>query len=325
MKFFKNKPSRKPTANTSAGAPSFDDEDDYLPPPTRSEPASPANRSPTKQFATTATPTKVSASSASPYLSPPAGNFSTPPPYTADSGSVRSLPTKVRSRTPSAQQQQQEQQQYTASPTSSPRPKKSSSSRHQRPSSSSRNHQLPTAEPNLSSTSLPTSSHSSSSRRRKIDPNIHPLNLPPEERKRLSLLSSMSNRTSADTDCDMPGVVSGAASPSSPNPLQNSHTKKRSQSPMQPVQPAAQSAPSPPPASNGTVPVNINSSNGNVPVPPPHKTPAPTPAEEAEAFKNLGNKYFKDKSYHAAITEYTKGMWYFHLFIVAPPLINDEC
>ncbi|CAK7269681.1 hypothetical protein SEPCBS57363_003724 [Sporothrix epigloea] len=305
MKFFKNKSSRKPSATTSAGAPSFDDEDDYLPPPTRSEPASPANRSPTKQFATTATPTKVSASSASPYLSPPAGNFSSPPPYTADSGSVRSLPTKVRSRSPSAQQQP-----YTASPTSSPRPKKSSSSssRHQRPSSSSRNHQLPTAEPNLSSTSLPTSSHSSSSRRRKVDPNTHPLNLPPEERKRLSLLSSMSNRNSADTDRDTPGVVSGAASPSSPKPLQNSQTKKSSQPPMQPAQPAAQSASSPPPASNGTVPVNTSSSNGNVPVPPPHKTPAPTAAEEAETFKNLGNKYFKDKSYHAAITEYTKAV-----------------
>ncbi|CAK7217795.1 hypothetical protein SCUCBS95973_003265 [Sporothrix curviconia] len=301
MKFFKQKPSRKPTANASAGAPPFDDEDDYLPSPARSEPASPTSRSPTKQFAATASPTKASASAATPNLPSPAGKSPALPPYAAGPGSARSSPTKLRSTSPSAQQQP-----YTASPASSPRPKKSSSSssRHHT-SSSARHHPASAADPGSPVTSVPTNSNShssSSSRRRKIDPNTHPLNLPPEERKRLSLLSAMSNRNSTDTDRDTPGVTSGAASPSSPNPLQNAQPqKRRSQSPPQ-------SAPSPPPASNGTVPVNGSSSNGDVPLPPPHKTPAPTPAEEAEAFKNLGNKYFKEKSYHAAITEYTKAV-----------------
>ncbi|CAK7268371.1 hypothetical protein SEPCBS119000_003027 [Sporothrix epigloea] len=302
MKFFKNKPSRKPTANTSAGAPSLDDEDDYLPSPSRSEPASPANRSPTKQFAAAATPAKVPASSAAPFRSPPAGDFSSPPPYTADSGSGRSSHTKHRSISPPA-----EQPPYSVPSASSPRPKKSSSSSKVATSSpSSRKLQSPAADARLSSTTLPTSSHqSSSSRRRKIDPNTHPLNLPPEERKRLSLLSAMSNRTSVDANGDALGVPSDATSPSSPKPLQTSQTQKRSRSPQQTSEPSTSS---PPPASNGTVPLSANGSNGSVPVPPPHKTPAPTPAEEAEAFKNLGNKYFKDRSYHAAITEYTKAV-----------------
>ena len=50
---------------------------------------------------------------------------------------------------------------------------------------------------------------------------------------------------------------------------------------------------------------------GDIPVPPPHKSqpssPKPSPAEEAESFKNLGNKFFKEKNYARAIEEYTKG------------------
>lgn len=43
-------------------------------------------------------------------------------------------------------------------------------------------------------------------------------------------------------------------------------------------------------------------------MPPPHKTPALTPAEEAEAFKAAGNKFFKEKNYTRAISEYTKAV-----------------
>ncbi len=54
--------------------------------------------------------------------------------------------------------------------------------------------------------------------------------------------------------------------------------------------------------------------SGEGPVPPPHKSnptspvPAPAPtAEEAEAFKTAGNKFYKAKEYKRAIEEYTKG------------------
>ncbi|TVY56005.1 DnaJ-like protein subfamily C member 7-like protein, partial [Lachnellula suecica] len=60
---------------------------------------------------------------------------------------------------------------------------------------------------------------------------------------------------------------------------------------------------------------NGTSANGEGPVPPPHRSnpaspvaaAAPTP-EEAEAFKNAGNKYYKAKEYKKAIEEYTKAV-----------------
>jgi len=70
---------------------------------------------------------------------------------------------------------------------------------------------------------------------------------------------------------------------------------------------------------------NVNGVNGSdadkmdhdkeAPTPPPHKStptspiapPAPTP-EDAEAFKNAGNTYYKAREYKRAIEEYTKGI-----------------
>lgn len=134
-----------------------------------------------------------------------------------------------------------------------------------------------------------TDSSSSSSRRSKKqhDPNTHPLNLPPDERdKRLSALSNMSNRSSIDKM-----DVDSNAPPSSP----------------------------PQSASNGTVPVSSPTNgrktpptNGDGPVPPPHRSnpssPVPSPADEAESYKNIGNKYFKEKDYKNAILQYTKAV-----------------
>lgn len=73
-----------------------------------------------------------------------------------------------------------------------------------------------------------------------------------------------------------------------------------------------------PKVTNGTSP---STPNGDAPVPPPHKSdptsPAPAPAatstaEDAEAFKANGNKFYKNKEYKKAIEEYTKG----NLFLV---------
>ncbi|KAI1331253.1 TPR-like protein [Xylariaceae sp. FL0255] len=131
-----------------------------------------------------------------------------------------------------------------------------------------------------------------SSRRAKFDPNTtHPLNLHPDEIKRLSALSNMSNGSSFDKmDVDK---ENSAAPPSSPPPQ------------PQPQESFAVPVTSP---TNGT----RSPTNGEGPAPPPHRSnpssPIPNDAEQAENFKSLGNKSFKDKQYKKAITEYSKAI-----------------
>lgn len=141
----------------------------------------------------------------------------------------------------------------------------------------------------------------SSFRRKKVDTNTHPLNLPPEEIRRLSRLSAMSARESVDRmDVDPP---SSAATPSSPPQRQTTPPAAAA------AAPAAQKAggSQTPPATNGS----SSPKGDDAPAPPPHKTdpnsPPPTPADEAEIFKNFGNKFFKEKDYRRAIEEYSKG------------------
>ncbi|KAI1143791.1 hypothetical protein F5Y05DRAFT_362585 [Hypoxylon sp. FL0543] len=133
----------------------------------------------------------------------------------------------------------------------------------------------------------------SSSRRSKVDPNTHPLNLHPDEIKRLSAQYNMSNRSSSDkmdVDKDTP-----SAPPTSPPPIQTQ--------------------------SSYTVPVNSPPTNGNKnaaneeaegPAPPPHRSnpssPVPTDAEAAEAHKADGNRFFKQQDYARAIAEYTSAI-----------------
>ncbi|KAJ9152076.1 DnaJ subfamily C member 7-like protein [Pleurostoma richardsiae] len=139
---------------------------------------------------------------------------------------------------------------------------------------------------------------SSSSRRKKVDAHTHPLNLPPEERKRLSALSAMSARDSMDID-------SPNGAPSSPPqpPLQHASSF---------TVPVANGAPAPAPAPAASPSAANNDATEDVPVPPPHKSspssPVPSPAKEAEAFKNQGNKFFKERNYTRAIEEYTRAV-----------------
>lgn len=134
---------------------------------------------------------------------------------------------------------------------------------------------------------------SSSSRRKKHDPNTHPLNLPPDERdKRLSALSNMSNRSSIDKmDVDREPSAAPPSSPPTQQPRANSFTV--------PVSSPTNGRKTPP-------------TNGDGPVPPPHRSnpssPVPSAADEAEAYKTAGNKFFKDKDYKNAIVQYSKGM-----------------
>jgi DnaJ family protein C protein 7 len=120
-----------------------------------------------------------------------------------------------------------------------------------------------------------------------FDPNSHPLNLPPDQLRRLSALSSMTEQAPVDVDMD---DVPANASPSSPT-----------QSPT-------------------SLANNVNGvTNGTAPTPPPHKSaptspaapPPPTP-EEAEAWKGAGNKYYKAREWKKAIQEYTKGTLTFY-------------
>jgi|SRR5690242_6398607 len=136
------------------------------------------------------------------------------------------------------------------------------------------------------------SSTFSSKRSSKYDTDIHPLNLSPEERQRLSF-SAMS---AMDVDRD-----SSSPAPSSP----------------------AAEVPGGFPKTNGT-----NGDHEGRPAPPPHRytkspppnsgnyaatseaatPPAEMPTIDAEEYKAAGNKFFKIKDYPAAIKEYSKGV-----------------
>lgn len=71
-------------------------------------------------------------------------------------------------------------------------------------------------------------------------------------------------------------------------------------------------SPHPSAQANFSVPIPNGSAHDEPPAPPPHKSSPPSPsassAEDAEAFKAAGNKFFKEKSYTEAIEQYSKGM-----------------
>ncbi|KAF4978150.1 hypothetical protein FZEAL_5426 [Fusarium zealandicum] len=160
------------------------------------------------------------------------------------------------------------------------------------PSKSSKRTSRPSSfvEPNKTSRSSrlsrhPTDpGHSSSRRHHKYEPDTHPLNLPPEERKRLSALAAKMNGNSMDIDGE---PINGARATTPPNP-----------------NPSAQA--------NFSVPIPNGSSHDGAPPPPPHKSnpssPTPTPEEDAEAYKGAGNRFFKEKNYFKAIEQYSKAV-----------------
>ncbi|KAI0408753.1 hypothetical protein F4802DRAFT_364711 [Xylaria palmicola] len=130
-----------------------------------------------------------------------------------------------------------------------------------------------------------------SSRRGKFDPNTHPLNLHPDEIKRLSALSAMSDRNSFDRmDVDKENSAQPPSSPPPPPQPQKSFTV--------PITSSANGSKSEP--------------NGEGPAPPPHRSnpssPVPSDAEQAENYKSLGNKSFKDRQYKKAIKEYSQAI-----------------
>src|SRR2546430_1855539 len=104
--------------------------------------------------------------------------------------------------------------------------------------------------------------------RHTFDSDTHPLNLPPEQYRRLSAMSGVNTNDSfAPMDIDPP------SSPVVSTPL-------------------PQSTPGAFPSHNG---VNTD----GIPVPPPHRVPTSPQStlSDAEAFKTAGNKFFKAKKY----------------------------
>jgi len=124
----------------------------------------------------------------------------------------------------------------------------------------------------------------------------HPLNLPPEELRRLSARMAKdekraSTQMNVDVDVDVDSdVQADAGSQISQPPTPGSNAPGAFPSPEQ------------------------NSANGDsreqtkspTPPPPPHRVNT-QPKMDPEAAKASGNKYFKNKDYKRAITEYSKG------------------
>ena len=135
----------------------------------------------------------------------------------------------------------------------------------------------------------PISPRSSKSYRRTSE--THPLNLPPEEIRRLSALSAMSSAQENGVDF---------------------HSDPMETTP----------APEEPTAVNGVTGEHTQSSENEGdegPAPPPHRTPtSPSPQPEmpkvdAEACKAKGNKFYKAGQYEKAIEEYSRGSLHFTL------------
>ncbi|KAI0024702.1 hypothetical protein F4780DRAFT_550557 [Xylariomycetidae sp. FL0641] len=170
---------------------------------------------------------------------------------------------------------------------------------HSRSSSSSQRDQREHREPPKRSSRSFRHSTDQTRRSSKYDPNTHPLNLPPDEIRRLSALSAMSNsnRSSIDKmDVDKETPPDPPSSPPS-QPHHSSYTVPISSPPTNGVK-------------NGDNARNGDRTEG--PPPPPHKSnpssPVPSDADQAENFKSLGNQSFKSKDYKKAITQYTKAI-----------------
>jgi DnaJ homolog subfamily C member 7 len=130
------------------------------------------------------------------------------------------------------------------------------------------------------------SSKKQDKKKTKGDPDSHPLNLPPDELRRLSAAMAREENGKVPMDLD-------------------NDTQEPVTSPIGERQPMATLKETP-----GAFPEFANGVNGldeRSPTPPPHRAP-PAPKVDAEACKAAGNKFFKAKDYERAIAEYTKGM-----------------
>lgn len=134
-----------------------------------------------------------------------------------------------------------------------------------------------------------------SRRSSKYDSDSHPLNLPPEERQRLSFTAI---RQMSDQATPQPMDVDRehSSSPAPSSPVSASEPKPNGTPADRPAPPPHRYTKSPPPQS------------ANYAATPEAATPpAEPPTIDAEEYKAAGNKFFKIKDYTAAIKEYSKG------------------
>ncbi|KAM5468018.1 hypothetical protein MauCBS54593_005300 [Microsporum audouinii] len=123
-----------------------------------------------------------------------------------------------------------------------------------------------------------------------LDPNSHPLNLPPDELRRLSANMAAAAAAAAERDETLRSSMDlDRDGPSSPTPTPFSATGT---TPLKPE-----------PNGTGSHPQDTERS----PTPPPHTSPPPPPVDP-EMHKLAGNKFFKAGEYYRAIQEYTKAV-----------------
>ncbi|RMZ86429.1 hypothetical protein DV736_g6343, partial [Chaetothyriales sp. CBS 134916] len=123
---------------------------------------------------------------------------------------------------------------------------------------------------------------SATSRKSKPDPDSHPLNLPPDQLRRLSAAMAREEaRNGSPMSLDDPPVINGVSEPAAAG-----HEPR----------PGLDQAGSP----------SVDAGDEKTPTPPPHR--APPPKVDPEACKASGNKYFKAKDYDRAVQEYSKAV-----------------
>lgn len=135
---------------------------------------------------------------------------------------------------------------------------------------------------------------------KKKEKNTHPLNLPPEELRRLSArMARDEKRNSVQMDVDQNDSASGTGS-------DEAQADNSSSSHSQPATPGTNNTPGAFPETNGDAREETKS-----PPPPPHRINSNMqPKMDPEAAKAAGNKFFKAKDYGRAVVEYSKGMCY---------------
>ncbi|KAF2274940.1 TPR-like protein [Westerdykella ornata] len=143
------------------------------------------------------------------------------------------------------------------------------------------------------------SSSYSSRRSSKYDRDSHPLNLPPDELRRLSssAMSQMNNHDQATPepmDIDRETTTSPSNTKTTPNGTAATNGDYQD---ARPAPPPHRYTTSPPPQS-----ANYAAT------PEAASPPAQAPTIDAESYKAAGNKFFKIKDYAQAIKEYTKAI-----------------
>ncbi|KAF2708858.1 TPR-like protein [Pleomassaria siparia CBS 279.74] len=147
-------------------------------------------------------------------------------------------------------------------------------------------------------------SHSSSKRPSRYDRNSHPLNLPPDELRRLSssAMSQMSDQP-APTPMDIDRESTSSPAPSSPAVAQAPGA-----SPAPTATDSEEPRPAPPPHRYTTSPPPQTAKYAASTQEAAATQPAVPPTVDAESYKTAGNKFFKLKDYAQAIKEYSKAI-----------------